>query len=1092
MAAAIVAANMYCGAVAYAFEEEEGAMSNDWTRIYLANWPSVSPDGSMIAFEWNSRIWRAPATGGEATPLTDPGVGDDKPRWSPDGTALYFNSLRDGWQRLYKMPLDAYGNPTGAPVPVTSHTEGAATRSFAPDGRVVAVALRDATPSSMDDAGENRRPYYLSDDGTEELIFDAPCNDIAISPDGKKALFTSNYEGTMRLYRTRKTGSYSSDNSDIWLYDMEKKTFEPLMERPFDELKPIWAPSGDGFYYLSGEGGVRNIWYMPLAFGKDGKAKPGKPEQKTFFKDTNVIRPSLSADGRTMAFLHGFDIHTIDPVQKKPAVKTVWLRPPVPVSPGKLQRAYPGLDNDYGYGNCTFTESGDVAFTAGGDVYVVSAKQQDPVLVEGSSIEHCRDCSFSRDGETLYWLADKGDGAAIRSAKRADSDLSWPENVKFEIKEIAPADKCRRSLSVSPDGKKLAWTDFHGKFHFATTDGEETHVAPVQPYAEQGYCWSPDGRYVAAALLDSHANTDIWIIPTSAKTKKGKHTAKPYNLSRSFERDSSPAWSPDGRIVAYSGTRASLGGTNHIFYAYIDPDDEKFELRSHKMRSKPPHMTLSGLSGRVRDTGVEGENPFFSHDGRTLSFNKGGKTYRIKLPESLKPEKTFDKEGETIAWFKGMAGGERVYRRMDNFPAYGDQQLKFIVFKTIDVADWQEVCFRTAWAEIRDGFCDPAWHGTDWEAMRGKYLPAARNAPDWNGFLRAILSMYGEIDASHLGFSANKLTAKKWSRSAFRGNWRPDTAHLGVRFDPEHKGKGWKVKERIPEAPADIDDLGLEPGDVIESIDGVEITPETKPVDVLNVKLPHSFRLKIRRGLGTRLLSLPGTQYEMIRRLLRKEALREMRAKCHREANAGYIALESFDDAADTAFADAVFAETEGRDALVFDLRTNKGGHLADKVIAMMCGILHDRLDFRNADNENAYIFNRHGKAAFPDLPVVVLIGPGTYSNAEEFAHAMKTLKRAKLVGVETPGMVIGVSRRPILDYGEANLPGIGFFLPDGTDMDTNGAKPDVEARLTPADIAAGRDPQLDAAIATAKEEAEKAKAKKAKLPPLRYAGSKK
>ena len=64
--------------------------------------------------------------------------------------------------------------------------------------------------------------------------------------------------------------------------------------------------------------------------------------------------------------------------------------------------------------------------------------------------------------------------------------------------------------------------------------------------------------------------------------------------------------------------------------------------------------------------------------------------------------------------------------------------------------------------------------------------------------------------------------------------------------------------------------------------------------------------------------------------------------------------------------------------------------------------------------------------------------------------------------------------------------PRIGFFRPDGTDMECHGAKPDIEVETTPADIAAGRDPQLEVAIdALAKEAA----ARKAAPPPsLKYA----
>ena len=77
----------------------------------------------------------------------------------------------------------------------------------------------------------------------------------------------------------------------------------------------------------------------------------------------------------------------------------------------------------------------------------------------------------------------------------------------------------------------------------------------------------------------------------------------------------------------------------------------------------------------------------------------------------------------------------------------------------------------------------------------------------------------------------------------------------------------------------------------------------------------------------------------------------------------------------------------------------------------------------------------------------------------------MKTLKRGPLVGRRTAGGVIATSDVNLLDYGTFRVPGHGWFLFDGSDMENNGAKPDIEVDLTPADEESGRDPQLDAAV---------------------------
>ena len=55
---------------------------------------------------------------------------------------------------------------------------------------------------------------------------------------------------------------------------------------------------------------------------------------------------------------------------------------------------------------------------------------------------------------------------------------------------------------------------------------------------------SPDGRYVAAALRDGYNNVDVWGVPTWDVDEKGEKAPAPCNISRNWEWDGSPAWSP--------------------------------------------------------------------------------------------------------------------------------------------------------------------------------------------------------------------------------------------------------------------------------------------------------------------------------------------------------------------------------------------------------------------------------------------------------------------------------------------------------------------------------------------------------------------
>ena len=96
----------------------------------------------------------------------------------------------------------------------------------------------------------------------------------------------------------------------------------------------------------------------------------------------------------------------------------------------------------------------------------------------------------------------------------------------------------------------------------------------------------------------------------------------------------------------------------------------------------------------------------------------------------------------------------------------------------------------------------------------------------------------------------------------------------------------------------------------------------------------------------------------------------------------------------------------------------------------------------------------------------MVVCNQNSFSNAEIFAHAIKTLKRGPLVGVTTAGGVISASRDKILDAGTLRIPFRGWFAPDtGADMEMNGAVPDHVVWPEPGQLIAGEDPQLQKAV---------------------------
>src|SRR5262249_12642079 len=78
--------------------------------------------------------------------------------------------------------------------------------------------------------------------------------------------------------------------------------------------------------------------------------------------------------------------------------------------------------------------------------------------------------------------------------------------------------------------------------------------------------------------------------------------------------------------------------------------------------------------------------------------------------------------------------------------------------------------------------------------------------------------------------------------------------HLGLRFDPGFKGPGLKVKDVLPEGPADKKKHRVKPGETVVSIDGQKVDSSIDLTKVLNGAIDRDIRLVVRTS-GTAGLS---------------------------------------------------------------------------------------------------------------------------------------------------------------------------------------------------------------------------------------------
>lgn len=1075
----------------------EGFSPNE---IYMASRPSLLPDGENFIFEWSDAIWIAPVEGGTARILQKSAGADTWPIVSPDGKRMVFLSNRSGAWHAYVANL-AEGSVAQQ---VGFHSESERPLAWSNDGkRLLCSVWRDNEGSVFD---LDRLAWLPVDErGAEERLFDAPADAPSISPNGRYILFQQEGED---LYRKGTTGE---NVARIWCYDTETGAFWLMVKDATESRWPIWASDGKGFYYVSGRGGTGNIWYHEF---------PGSNEhQVTFFKGDGVIHPTLAKDADVMIFRQGLHFYSIDPTEVPAEPKRIHLDAKDAQAFAQqrqtTRRVHDTLSNYDEYGALDATSRGlEFAFTTGGDLYVMDSVLREPHLVYGDSRTHERDCVFSKDGQRLYFFSDRGDNVALLLAEKTNPKHFWWENSAFHVRALIEDDVRRKMLSVSPDGRRMAWVESGS--HLVIADMEATIIRrfPVVKNIT-AYDWSPDAEWVVATIEDDYSNADIWILPIDDVS------AEAYNISRSFAWDGAPAWSPDGKIIAWVGNRPDTGRT--FFYVWLTRQEEE-ALKAQEYRKAIERMGLSitdraeavsilsatalkvpdpnspdyqhdqqpqkpklpidfdGLHERVHAVAIQDAGaPTFGTDSRRVLFpatiNGKAGTYEIVLPNQLKPRFLTSTWGYPVGWF-GDVGRERlIWRTSTRQIASYEEVYPFRVYQQLDIADYQELVFLSIWGTLRDVFYDPNFHGADWEAIRKKYQAAARYAPTRSVFSRIIASLNGELNASHLGFYDNNESRRRWGKtSGSRDSWQPVTSHLGIIFDPAYKGEeGWLVERVIPGGPADSSQIAIHPGDLLVAIDGRRIKNGIDPTLLLNGPTLGKYVVTIRHKNGEeRRVFIEAISYTTARELIIKAMYAKRREYVHNKSNGafGYINIAKMNNDEYYRFEREIFAEGFDKAGMVIDVRDNTGGFTADRVLNILGAQRHSWSVARYG--RPAYLAEYWGRPVF-DKPIVVLCNQNTISNGEIFSHAIKQLGRGKLVGVQTNGGVIATMDIPLLDAGTLRHAHYGWYTLDGTDMELHGAIPDVIVENTPGDVVAGRDPQLDTAIDILRLEVEEA-----------------
>jgi len=169
----------------------------------------------------------------------------------------------------------------------------------------------------------------------------------------------------------------------------------------------------------------------------------------------------------------------------------------------------------------------------------------------------------------------------------------------------------------------------------------------------------------------------------------------------------------------------------------------------------------------------------------------------------------------------------------------------------------------------------------------------------------------------------------------------------------------------------------------------------------------------------------------------------------------GYMKLNSFPDVSICrSTAVAAMSSLNGADAVIFDLRDNRGGY--PEMVMLIAAYLFDRPEYmynpREAPREGLWTRSPVAGSKLANKPVYVLTSGTTWSAAEQFCYDLKMLKRATLVGEKTGGGAhAGVFYR-IDDHFGMGIPEVKAVNPfSKNDWEGVGVEPDVKVKAADA-----------------------------------------
>lgn len=670
-----------------------------------------------------------------------------------------------------------------------------------------------------------------------------------------------------------------------------------------------------------------------------------------------------------------------------------------------------------------------------------------------------------------------------------DHAARWAGALRFEINPVAVSSELVYAPMPSPDGKKLLYKQSRGDLVLHDLESDTSRVI-LESWSDPDVIWAADSTHVVYAVSDLNFNSDIFLLDT--RLDEDGDAMKPTNLTRHPDIDHSPQLSADGKVLTFLSERDNNNWEWDVYSINLDRDLDgmrRYELDSYYSNAAKAAKDIKPLDKdepveiepfefdvddaylrvrRMTSTPESEGNLTMSPAGTRIAFTQGGSFVSVDQYGEEKKTVTsgsvsdaqFNLNGSAISFIhSGQAKSAK--------PTGGDATTYNINGK-LRIESQAELAQKFDEASARFGmnFYHPTLKGLDWPALTERYKSLVMQTRTNPEFHRVMNFMFGELDGSHTGIRGGD------GFSAPSAN----TGYLSIDWTPQFNG--YRVDRIYSHGSADKMDDGLQVGDVITAIGDHNLV--AGPLQSLHAALldTNGQELLVEYLRQNEETNEFETNFGMITPIsfsansvirYRQEVLdRQEEVDSLSDGKLGYLHIRSMGAPSVRDFERDLFAAADGKEGLIIDVRDNGGGWTTDVLLASLTAPTHAYTIPRGANPDlvqpDSYPRDRRLIYAY-SRPIVVLINENSFSNAEIFAHAIRTSKRGRLVGVPTFGGVISTGSFSLIDGTTVRRPFRGWYLPDGTDMENNGAEPDVFVRQLPGDEAGGLDPQLDAAV---------------------------